>query len=521
MNIVSILANGVGARFGSNIPKQFHRINGKMVIEYVVDSILEAKSVDRIVIVTNVEDNKSYLTKLALNDRIDFVDGGKTRNYSLYNALNYIQKNYECKKLIVCDAVRPMITGELIDKYFGFLDNNAAVVTAQQITDSLGCYDIPQVYRDRYYLMQSPEGFDFELLYKSFDPESKLTEVTQQLPEGSPIKLYFDFNNNYKLTYPADLKYLEALINARENEVDTRTIFDSVRRLNRYLFENYPSETKGWMRRLQEEVPSLLQKWQITDYQVVKTSHFGIIFLASSINYGDCVIKIIPPFIGRYQPEKSCYQHLPASFMCELYDYDDTCSAILLSRMEEDIEEFSFKDKSLLNFFKTAIDSYKEVEFSASHNAIFKNYSDVLKGKLDDKGFSYRNKEIMNYVKKANVIFNEVFGNKKTYLVHGDLHRFNIMKSNSEMVAIDPIGYIAPAELDIARFIGTELTISEADDIKKAKNELVEYFTPLSSKEIIESILFVDMVFRLHNSIYENDSFELTDKWLSLLDRNF
>ncbi len=520
MNIVAILANGVGARFGSNIPKQFHRINGKMVIEYVVESILEAKTVDRIVIVTNVEENKSYLTNLALNDRIDFVNGGKTRNYSLVNALSYIHDNYSCKKLIVCDAVRPMITCELIDKYFGFLDNNAAVVTAQQITDSLGCYDIPHIYRDRYYLMQSPEGFDFELLYNSFDPESKLTEVTQQLPEGSPIELYFDFNNNYKLTYPADLKYLEALINARDNGVDYSAVFDRVRRLNRYLYENYPSETKSWMKRLHEEIPSLLQKWQITDYQVVKTSHFGIIFLASSVNYGNCVIKIIPPFIGRYEPEKSCYQHLPASFMCELYDFDDSCSAILLYQMEGDIDRFDSNNKKLFEFFKNAILGYKTLELSKDVKATFSDYRSVLQNKLDDKGFTYRYDEIMGHVKKANELYESVFSSDECHLVHGDLHRYNIMKTGGNIVAIDPIGYIAPVELDIARFIGTELTDANKDK-QALKDELIEYFAPLSSKEKVEAMLYIDIAFRLHNSIFENDSFELTDKWLDILNNIF
>ena len=518
MNIVTILANGVGARFGSNIPKQFHRINGKMVIEYVVDSILEAKTVDRIVIVTNVEENKNYLTKLALNDRIDFADGGKTRNYSLYNALNYIHSNYDCQKMIVCDAVRPMITGELIDKYFEFLDENAAVVTAQSITDSLGCYDIPKVYRDRYYLMQSPEGFDFELLYNSFDPESKLTEVTQQLPEGSPIKLYFDFNNNYKLTYPADLKYLEALINARENDVDYKGIFDSVRRLNRYLFENYPSQTKNWAGRLKEEIPGLLKKWQITDYQVVKTSHFGIVFLASSINYGNCVIKIIPPFIGRYEPEKASYQNIPASFMCELYDYDDNCSAILLKQMNEELDEFNPSEKTIYQFFENVITNCRKSDVNIDNRNTFSDYSFILRNKLSDKGFTYRYDEIMNLVVKANRVYDDVFSNEKVYLVHGDLHRFNIMKTDNLVCAIDPIGYIAPLELDIARFIGTELTNSKSQDINVLKNELVEYFSALSSKDRIEAMLFIDVVFRLHNSIYENDSFELTDKWLCILD---
>lgn len=516
MNVVVILASGVGSRFGSNVPKQFHKINGKMVIEYVVDAIFEAKTVDKVLIVTNIEANKSYLTNLAADDRVDFVNGGETRNYSLVNALQYINDNYDCDKVIVCDAVRPMITGELMDKYFAFLDDNAAVVTAQAITDSLGCYDIQKVYRDRYYLMQSPEGFDFKLLYDNFDPESKLTEVTQQLPESSKIKLYFDFNNNFKLTYPADLKYLEALINARDNNVDYKDIFNSVSRLNRYLFENYPSQTKNWTRRLEKEIPNLLKKWQITDYRVVKTSHFGIIFLAKSIKYGDCVLKMIPPFIDRYDPERSCYQTLPATFMCELYDYDDTCSAILMQQMDSDLPQFDKNDTIVLEFFKKALNSYRDIKVSENDVHKFHNYSDILHGKLDENKFSYRNEEIMQLVTQANELYDDVFGNDEFCLVHGDMHRYNIMKSGELITAIDPIGYIAPLELDIVRFIGTELT-DTTEDVQKKKTELVEYFAPLSSKERIESLLFVDMVFRLHNSLFENDTFELTDKWLSIL----
>lgn len=516
MNVVVILASGVGSRFGSNVPKQFHKINGKMVIEYVVDAIFEAKTVDKVLIVTNIEANKSYLTNLAADDRVDFVNGGETRNYSLVNALQYINDNYDCDKVIVCDAVRPMITGELMDKYFAFLDDNAAVVTAQAITDSLGCYDIQKVYRDRYYLMQSPEGFGFKLLYDNFDPESKLTEVTQQLPENSKIKLYFDFNNNFKLTYPADLKYLEALINARDNNVDYKDIFNSVSRLNRYLFENYPSQTKNWTRRLEKEIPNLLKKWQITDYRVVKTSHFGIIFLAKSIKYGDCVLKMIPPFIDRYEPERSCYQTLPATFMCELYDYDDTCSAILMQQMDSDLPQFDKNDTTVLDFFEKALNSYKDIKISENDVHKFHNYSDILHGKLDENKFSYRNEEIMQLVTQANELYDEVFANDEFCLVHGDMHRYNIMKSDELITAIDPIGYIAPLELDIVRFIGTELT-DTTEDVQKKKAELVEYFVPLSSKERIESLLFVDMVFRLHNSLFENDTFELTDKWLSIL----
>lgn len=217
MNIVAILANGVGTRFGSDVPKQFHKVRGKMVIEYVIESILASKNTDKIVIATDIDANSPFLADICNKYDIDLISGGETRNQTLKKVLEHINSNYFCNKLIVCDSVRPMITAELIDNYFNYLNDNAAVVTAQKITDSLGSYDFQKVDRERYYLMQSPEGFDFKLLYDCFDEESKLTEVTQQLPEDSSIKLYFDFNNNFKLTYPEDLKYLEAILTLRND----------------------------------------------------------------------------------------------------------------------------------------------------------------------------------------------------------------------------------------------------------------------------------------------------------------
>lgn len=515
MNIVTILASGVGARFGSNVPKQFHRINGTMVIEYVIDAILDAKRVDKIIVVTNLSVNQSYIAELSHLSNIDFIEGGDTRNQSLDNAIRYIHDTYDCDKMIVCDAVRPMITGQLIDKYFDYLDNSTAVVTAQKITDSLGCYDIPQIHRDRYYLMQSPEGFKFNTLYDSFNPESSLTEVTQQLPENSKIELYFDFNNNFKLTYPADLKYLEALINARDNNVELNRIFDSVKRLNRYLFENYPGPTKQWKKTIENEIPPLFKKWQITDYEVIKTSHFGIIFLASSVKYGDCVLKIIPPFINRYEQEKCCYKRLPSTFMCDLYDFDDTCSAILLQQL--DSREISL-DKDIHSFFEGVISTYKELEPSAEDNKKFHNYEHILFNKMNETDFDYKKSVIMDYVEKAAALYKKEFLNDKKYLIHGDMHRYNIMYDSGNIRAIDPIGYIAPCEFDIARFIGTELT-DKCNLNKPDFDGLISFFADIVSFDKLKAALFIDIVFRLHNSIFENDSFELTDKWLKILDK--
>ncbi len=516
MNIVAILANGVGERFGSNVPKQFHKVNGKMVIEYVIESILSSKSIDKMIIATNVEANSVYLADICSENKIDLIEGGTTRNRSLKSVIDYIDEKYECKKLIVCDAVRPMITGELIDSYFEFLEDNDAVVTAQSITDSLGCYDFQKVDRERYYLMQSPEGFDFKLLRDNFDSDSSLTEVTQQLPENSKIHLSFDFKNNFKMTYPADLKYFEALVTARDNNVDFSSILDNVERLNGFLSVYHPIEAKEWKKELEKSIPKLLKNWQITDYSLIKNSHFGIIFLAKSVKYGPCVLKIIPPFIDRYVSERSCYQWINSNFMCELYDFDDKCSTILLERCNEVNLKFDKKDGRLLEFFARIINGY--VSEKTSDLSLFKDYESILKNKVKETDFKYNKELIMGYVNKACELFEDTFSYSQHVLIHGDLHRYNIMEKDSQLSAIDPIGYIAPKEFDIARYIGTELTDTENINKKELFEELVSYFSQLCPTDKIRDAAIIDMIFRLHNSLFENEDYKLTDKWLKVLE---
>lgn len=511
MNIVAILAGGVGERFGSNVPKQFHNVNGKMVIEYVIEAILQAKKIDKLVIASNIKANSVYLADICKKHAIDLIDNGNTRNKTLKNVIDYVEQNFECKNLIVCDAVRPMITPQLIDKYFDLLNHNDAVVTARKITDSLGCYDIHKVDRERFYLMQSPEGFDFPLLRDSFDENSHLTEVTQQLPENSRIYLDFDFNNNFKLTYPADLKYLEALLTDRDNHVDFSKLLQSVTRLNFYLEKYYPVQTKLWADNLKNSIDKLLKNWQITKYDVIKSSHFGIIFLAESIKYGKCVLKIIPPFIERYIGERSCYQSINKSFMCELLDYDDSCSAILLECCDDAGVSFGSNNKTLFSFFEKVMNNSLTEKGDS-----FKNYREILCNKLREDNFTYKKDIIMNYVAAAVEEMKKTFSTDDEILIHGDLHRYNIMQKNGELVAIDPIGYVANKEFDIVRYIGTELTDGEGN-IKEKCEEMLTFFAPLSSYEKLKSALFIDIVFRLHNSLFENSNYDLTDKWLNVL----
>ena len=257
-----------------------------------------------------------------------------------------------------------------------------------------------------------------------------------------------------------------------------------------------------------------MKKWQIDEYHVIKTSHFGIIFIAHSIKYGKCVLKIIPPFIGRYEQERSCYCSLNASFMCELLDFDDSCSALLM----EYCYEVSEPDCGLIVAFfdkvvHGAVNKYSDIDTSNFHD-----YSDILHHKLKENSFDYKNEKIIDYVKKAVKLYDDTFNEQDRVLIHGDLHSYNIMSKDNQLVAIDPIGYIAPAEIDIARFIGTELTDGNGD-IAENYNLLIEKFSVIADRDRLKKACFIDMIFRLHNSLFENENYDLTDKWLNVLNQ--
>ena len=55
MNISLILSSGTGARFGSDLPKQYQLLAGKEVIAYSVEALKASKSVNGIVVIAAKE----------------------------------------------------------------------------------------------------------------------------------------------------------------------------------------------------------------------------------------------------------------------------------------------------------------------------------------------------------------------------------------------------------------------------------------------------------------------------------
>ena len=74
MNVVMIMAGGVGNRFGANIPKQYIKLNDKPIIDYVLESVQKSKLVDKILVVIDKKCIK--YSNVLQNGKFDFANNG-------------------------------------------------------------------------------------------------------------------------------------------------------------------------------------------------------------------------------------------------------------------------------------------------------------------------------------------------------------------------------------------------------------------------------------------------------------
>lgn len=213
-NIGIVLAGGIGQRFGGDVPKQYRTVFGKEMIWYSIDAFRRAKKIDDFVVV--LDEAELAKGRIAAEYGVKTIAGGATRNGSFKNALDWIAANHpDCEKVIENNAACPMVTPELIDLYMDFLDESDVVETCYKITDALASYKDRVANRDDFYLIQAPDAYRFPLLYRHYDPSSPLCHPAHQLPMTARIHRYFGYTDNWKVTYPHDLRIVEMLLERR------------------------------------------------------------------------------------------------------------------------------------------------------------------------------------------------------------------------------------------------------------------------------------------------------------------
>ena len=118
MNIALILAGGTGIRLGSDIPKQYVKVNGEMVISHCLAVFGMHSQIEAIQIVAHQEWHDEIRGAMPEDVRSKFrgfSEPGLNRQLSIYSGLRDVME-YASKTdiVIVHDAARPLVSAEML-----------------------------------------------------------------------------------------------------------------------------------------------------------------------------------------------------------------------------------------------------------------------------------------------------------------------------------------------------------------------------------------------------------------------
>ena len=237
MNIAIIFAGGTGQRLKNGedtTPKQFLKIHNKPIIVYTLELFQQHPEIDKIYISIH-PDYYEYMQKLVklymINKVAGIVNGGKTGQDSIYNALKLAQKENSPESLVLIhDGVRPNITPEVISENIKCAKENGNAITCTSCFETILISEnhknpkhVP--YRKNTYAAQAPQTFHLGEIIDAH----KQTRITN--PDYTDIvdscTLFKSLNRetymvngnrgNIKITTIEDLYILRALIRYKED----------------------------------------------------------------------------------------------------------------------------------------------------------------------------------------------------------------------------------------------------------------------------------------------------------------
>ncbi|MCL2604391.1 MAG: 2-C-methyl-D-erythritol 4-phosphate cytidylyltransferase [Defluviitaleaceae bacterium] len=219
---VIIPASGSGTRFGGEVPKQFLHINNVPVLARTVMAFQRTEGVGEITVAVPPgykETVQGMIHKYQLTKVKHIAEGGKSRSESVRAALGMISPRTEI--VLVHDGVRPFVSRDLIEKVIDAARLHGAAIAGIPFTDTVKevdqngfVYATPE--RGRFWQIQTPQGFAYEILVNSTGIISDLSGFTDDsaIVEANGVSVYVvpGERGNIKITTQEDMIIAEALL---------------------------------------------------------------------------------------------------------------------------------------------------------------------------------------------------------------------------------------------------------------------------------------------------------------------
>lgn len=219
-----LLMGGRGERFGSQTPKQLHRLSGEPVFIHTLKAFLRSELFSEIILVSPfewMEQIKQMIRAVPSTIPIKIVPGGQTRKDSSYAGICSVSAN--TTHVVIHDAVRPFVSSRILsDNVRGAIEHGAVdtcISSADTIVYSRDGHIIDDIPRRSNYLRgQTPQSFELKLIKKAHENAS--LDIALQVTDdcslvrclGAPIHVVSGDESNIKITTELDLYLAEQIL---------------------------------------------------------------------------------------------------------------------------------------------------------------------------------------------------------------------------------------------------------------------------------------------------------------------
>jgi len=231
MHVAAIIAaGGRGVRLGADRPKQFLELGGRTILELSISALAACPRIDEIVVAVPPDHLEAARSLGPHGGRtpVTFVAGGARRQDSVGNAFAHTSAAADI--VLIHDAARPFVTGEVIGRAIDAAMNHGAAIAAIPVRDTVkqagasgadGSRPITAtIPRESILLAQTPQAFRRDVLARALT-EGAGVEATDEamLVErlGLPVHIVDGDPGNIKVTTPEDLAA------ARQRVLDPRS----------------------------------------------------------------------------------------------------------------------------------------------------------------------------------------------------------------------------------------------------------------------------------------------------------
>lgn len=220
-------AAGSGARFGSDVPKQYLDLAGSPMIHHSLAALCRCERIERVWVVLSPGDEwwGSYDWS-ALGSKLQVLFcGGSTRAETVDHGLAAVADRLDdADWVLVHDAARPCLSQDMLAALCAELANDpVGGLLAVPVADTLKRADADQRVaateaRDGLWQAQTPQMFRYGLLRKVLAGNSSVTDEAGAVEAtGLKPRLVRSDSTNLKVTFPADLRLAELILQGRKS----------------------------------------------------------------------------------------------------------------------------------------------------------------------------------------------------------------------------------------------------------------------------------------------------------------